>query len=159
MANLFSEWNTCQSIPLLNHYFGLTDSVSAGQAAYFRFRLFADEATNGWGWAIDDFYIGSNPPDVILSTNEALFQFKLNKNYPNPFNPTSTISWQLASAGHVQLTVFNVLGQKVKTLLDKEQKAGNHSIIFNASGLAGGLYFYKLKTDRFTKIRKMILLK
>lgn len=143
---------------LVNHDISLNDSLSDGQSAFFRFRLFADEATSGWGWAIDDFYIGPNPPDVILRTNGKPYQFKLNKNYPNPFNPTTTIKYQLPKTSKVILTVYNTLGQKVKTLVNQSQKAGNHSILFNASGLASGLYFYKLQSDRFMEIHKMILL-
>ncbi len=154
----FNNKTVADSGLLLSHNFNLNNSVTAGQAAYFRFRLYADEATNGWGWAIDDFYIGSNPIDVILSTNEKPFRFKLNKNYPNPFNPTTTIMYQLPMADRVELTVYNMLGQKVRTLVKAPQEAGSHTAVFNASGLASGLYFYKLKTDRFIKIRKMILL-
>ncbi len=145
---------------LLNHDFSLSDSITAGQKAYFRFRLFADEAANGWGWAIDNFYIGLNPPDVILSTNEIPYRFKLNKNYPNPFNPTTVISYQLSAVSQVKLIVYNILGQEVQTLVNARQKAGDHSIRFNAEGLANGMYIYRLTTaSGFSRTKKMMYIK
>ena len=85
-------------------------------------------------------------------------------NYPNPFNPTTTISFSIPNDGKVNLEVFNAKGQKVKTLVNERKAAGSHSIVWNGTDSRGntlnsGVYFYKIKSDRFTSTKKMILLK
>ncbi len=85
--------------------------------------------------------------------------YELYQNYPNPFNPATVIPYRLSKTGYVEVTVFNVLGEKLRTLISKKQEAGNHSVIFNGSLLPGGVYFYKLSTASFSQIHKMILLK
>ncbi len=91
-------------------------------------------------------------------------QFKLNQNYPNPFNPTTHIDFQLQKADHVTLTIFNVLGEKVITLVDARLKAGEHQYTWNGRNQKGqimpsGIYFYKLETKSGSQIRKMMLIK
>ncbi len=87
-------------------------------------------------------------------------KFELKQNYPNPFNPSTVIRFSLPQDGFVKLTVYNSLGQKVKTLLSKEMTAGSFEEPFNASGLPSGLYVYRLSVDdKFTSEKKMILLK
>ena len=85
--------------------------------------------------------------------------YSLNQNYPNPFNPSTTIEYALPKAGNVQLVVFNTIGQEVSRLMDGYQVSGNYSIKFNANNLTTGVYFYRLKTDNFVSIKKMILIK
>jgi hypothetical protein len=85
--------------------------------------------------------------------------YKLKQNYPNPFNPSTAISYQLTAISHVELTVYNALGQRVQTLVNKGQPAGSYNVTFNAQGLASGIYFYQLKAGGFDQIRKMILLR
>lgn len=80
----------------------------------------------------------------------------LHQNYPNPFNPITVISYQLPSVSNVELTVYNTLGEKVKTLVNGRQPAGDYHISFDASGLASGVYVYKLKAGMFTQTRTMI---
>lgn len=85
---------------------------------------------------------------------------QLKQNYPNPFNPSTAISYQLSEVNTVELAVYNVLGQKVATLVNGRQEAGAYSIFFNAEGLSSGIYYYKLDTDGDKmQIKKMILLK
>jgi len=91
--------------------------------------------------------------------------FELEQNYPNPFNPVTTIAYSLASPGHVKIEVFNVLGQRVKTLVDANQSAGAFKVQFDASEVTSGLYFYQLTVDNvrstgaFTRIKRMLVLK
>ncbi|RMI24673.1 MAG: T9SS C-terminal target domain-containing protein [Calditrichaeota bacterium] len=92
-------------------------------------------------------------------TGEVPLTFDLKQNYPNPFNPSTTITYQLARPGKVELDIFNMLGQKVKTVVNQRQSAGVYRVQFDARGLASGIYFYRLKTDQFVKIRKMVLMK
>ncbi|HGY54827.1 MAG TPA: Omp28-related outer membrane protein [Caldithrix abyssi] len=85
--------------------------------------------------------------------------FSLEQNYPNPFNPITAISYRLSAVSDVKLTVYNVLGQKIKILVNEKQSAGKYRVTFDASGLAGGVYFYRLQAGEFTAIKKMILMR
>ncbi len=85
--------------------------------------------------------------------------FRLYQNYPNPFNPITTIKYSLANTSHVELNIYNILGQKVKTLVNRVQHKGLYVYTFDASQLASGLYFYRLKTKQSISVKKMILLK
>jgi hypothetical protein len=86
-------------------------------------------------------------------------QYALNQNYPKPFNPSTEISFALPEQARVNLTVFNVLGQKVVTLVDKELEAGEHTVTFEADQYGSGVYFYRLATSKFHETKKMVLLK
>ncbi len=83
----------------------------------------------------------------------------LHQNYPNPFNPATTIRFTLPQAGHVTLKVFDVLGREVATLVDEKLAAGDHAVVFEASDLSNGVYFYRLTAGAFTQIRKAVLIK
>ncbi|MGD9487778.1 MAG: T9SS type A sorting domain-containing protein [Calditrichaceae bacterium] len=85
--------------------------------------------------------------------------FVLRQNYPNPFNPETTIEFELKSASGVELSVYNILGQKIATLLDKNMNAGLHKLQFDGKNLPSGLYFYRLKAGTQEFIRKMQLIK
>jgi C1A family cysteine protease len=81
------------------------------------------------------------------------------RNYPNPFNPSTVINYNLPSASDVQLTVFDIMGKEIRTLVNRHQQAGEYKVTFDASNLANGVYFYKLSADNITQVRKMILMK
>lgn len=95
--------------------------------------------------------------DVVKDVVPA--KFSLYQNFPNPFNPTTKISFSLEKTGHATLTVYNMLGQKLATLIDKKLSSGYHQIDFDASHLSNGVYFYKLESSDKVSIRKMLLLK
>jgi len=95
----------------------------------------------------------------IEDENEIPKEFSLAQNYPNPFNPSTKISWQLPVSSHVSLTIYDVLGYEVKTLVDEYKPAGNYEVEFNASSLASGIYFYKIQAGSFVETKKMILLR
>ncbi len=86
-------------------------------------------------------------------------QFALNSNYPNPFNATTVINYQLPASCHVKLEVYNIIGQKVVTLVDEKQEAAYRSVIWDASEISSGLYFYKLTAGDFTETKRMMLVK
>jgi hypothetical protein len=96
----------------------------------------------------------SPPPATNPVDNYVLYQ-----NYPNPFNPTTTIRYELPQDGIVTINIYNILGQKVKTLLNEFKRADRYEITFNGAGLASGVYFYTLKVNNFIKTKKMILLR
>lgn len=85
--------------------------------------------------------------------------FSLYQNYPNPFNPSTKIAFKLGKAGNTNLAVYNVLGQKVATILSADLAAGYHELEFNSSNLPSGIYFYKLDSGDFSAVKKMMVLK
>ncbi len=97
--------------------------------------------------------------DAVSVEDEAPTAFSVDQNTPNPFNPTTTISFNLVAAGEVSIDVFNVAGQKIDTLADGFMDAGEHSVVWNASGFSAGVYFYTIKSGDFTKTMKMTLVK
>jgi len=98
--------------------------------------------------------------DINIPKN---INFKLSQNYPNPFNPSTLISYQIPHAGLVTLKIYNIIGQKVATLVDKVYPAGKYTVTFNLSNgrfeLPSGIYFYQLKTGNYVETKKMVLLK
>ncbi len=86
-------------------------------------------------------------------------QFSLAQNYPNPFNPTTVISFTIPKESNVKLSVFNVLGEKVATLINEVKNSGTYKINFNGSNLASGIYVYRLEAGGFTSSKKMLLIK
>ncbi len=95
--------------------------------------------------------------DDILT--EIPIAYALHQNYPNPFNPVTTIRYDMVRSGDVRIIVYNLLGQKVVTLVDENRPAGFHSVKFDATRYSSGIYFYMIETDVFRKIRRMVLVK
>src|SRR6056297_675746 len=92
-------------------------------------------------------------------TNGLPVAFELNQNYPNPFNPTTQIDFALPEASDVRLEIFNVIGQRVSILVNEQRTAGYHNVMFDASSLASGVYFYRIQAGSFVKTQKMMLVK
>jgi len=84
--------------------------------------------------------------------------YHLQQNYPNPFNPITMISYQLAVSNDVELTIYNILGQRVATLVSEVQEAGQYQVKWDARGMASGIYYYQIKSGEFTNVKKMVLL-
>ena len=121
-------------------------------------------------------YVGTYPDEVIDSSSviytrtslekgsltegkEIPGEFELSANYPNPFNPSTTIRYGLPEKAHVKLELFNMLGQSVAILIDGEQAAGYHSAVFEARAIASGVYVYRLRADSFVQTKRFLLLK
>jgi hypothetical protein len=85
--------------------------------------------------------------------------FKLQQNFPNPFNPSTSIQYELNSRQFVTLKVYDVLGNEVAILINEEKPAGIYEVKFNGTGLPSGIYFYRLQTESFIETKKMVLLK
>ena len=85
--------------------------------------------------------------------------FTLYPNYPNPFNPSTTIKYTLNKTNFVSLAIYDIRGEQIKRLIEDEQSAGAYTVNWNASNLSSGLYFYRLKAGEFVQTRKMILIK
>lgn len=104
----------------------------------------------------DDFQ--GHVTDVEPGTNFPI-EYSLMQNYPNPFNPATKIRYSIPEAGFVKLSVYNVLGQEVASLVNEFQTPGNHEVELNALYLSSGMYIYKLSTNGFNSVKKMMLLK
>ena len=85
--------------------------------------------------------------------------YKLSQNFPNPFNPSTTIQYSLPKTVHVRLTVYNVIGQEVAILVDGVMNSGNHRAVFTAGNIASGLYLYRLEADGQVITKKMLVMK
>jgi len=85
--------------------------------------------------------------------------FGLEQNYPNPFNPTTNIMYTVPSKEYVNLTVYNILGEKIATLVDEEKAPGKYTVTFDGSRLPSGVYFYRLHAGKFNETREMVLVK
>jgi hypothetical protein len=105
--------------------------------------------------------------DSIMSISTGIFDkhknllssFNLYQNYPNPFNPSTMISYQLPMTSEVELSIYNILGQKVQTLVLEKQNAGNLQVEWDASGFSSGIYYYKIEAGEFQDVKKMVLLR
>lgn len=116
-------------------------------------KVAASDISNGLFVIGTSIFVGQN------NFTQVSKDFRLYQNYPNPFNPTTSISFDLKSKSHVRLTISDVLGNEVMTLLDKTQQPGSYNIKVNGSELSSGIYFYKLETENYSQVMKMILVK
>ncbi|RPI73912.1 MAG: T9SS C-terminal target domain-containing protein [Ignavibacteriales bacterium] len=89
----------------------------------------------------------------------AVNDYKLSQNYPNPFNPVTVISYQVPVKGFITLKVYDIIGREVQTLVNEEKAAGKYEIHFDASSLSSGVYFYKILSENYSDIKKMVFLK
>jgi len=116
-----------------------------------------------WDGPANHWFIGHDSVKGVITNqvdvDEAPAAFAVAQNAPNPFNPTTTISFTNAEAGNVAIDVFNVAGQKVDTIASEFMSAGSHSVVWDASGFSAGVYFYTVKSGDFSKTMKMTLLK
>jgi flagellar hook assembly protein FlgD len=104
--------------------------------------------------------------DAETGVKKGMFsaEYRLNQNYPNPFNPATTISFSLAENARVNLTVYNLRGQRIFSLISGEINAGRHEVIwkgrdFQGNAVPAGIYFYRLETENFTAMKKMLFIK
>jgi Secretion system C-terminal sorting domain len=162
------------SIDVANYYFIYTgaystqdfaQNISGYSSAYdVAFDANKDMYTQSfYSWTVERWHNSHTLQTITLGvrdvSNSVPEQYSLAQNYPNPFNPATTIQFSLKTGSHVELTVTNVLGQPVKTLVNEEVAAGTHEVTFDASAMASGIYFYTLRTGSFIETKKMILTK
>ena len=125
----------------------------------WRVSAFNDVGSSGW----TDITKFKTAQDTILSVNnneiDVPKEYYVDQNYPNPFNPTTVISFGLPKSGITTLKIYNILGQEVAVLVNEYLEAGNYKFEFNASDLASGMYVYRLQSQEYVSIKKMLLLK
>lgn len=132
-----------------------------GQLVKFRWRDISDESLETQGTALDNIRIVTIPkPTGVKSGEEQIpVGYSLSQNYPNPFNPTTLIRYSLGESGRINLRIFDILGNEIAVLVDREETAGVHEVSFDGSNLASGVYFYNLRAGEFNETRKLMLLK
>jgi len=135
-----------------------------GSTVFLRFNLSSDGGVEGDGWYLDDIAVTtySDPLTGIEPITGVPTKIELNANYPNPFNPNTTISFGIPKAEQVTLTIFNVLGQPIRELVNNELAAGNYELNWDGRDSSGkqvssGLYFYSLQSESQRLVRKMML--
>ncbi|MFQ5652651.1 MAG: FlgD immunoglobulin-like domain containing protein [bacterium] len=147
-----------------NHSVNLLETFQPDDEVLLRFRLNIDEGTNGWGWAIDNLAIQTEPVSVQAGPQLPTV-FTLSQNYPNPFNPTTRIHYTLPRDSQVVLRIFNVVGQKVRDLVvNNRQAAGAYTAVWDGKddfgrAVASGLYIYHIEAGDFVQSRKMTLIR
>lgn len=152
-----SDWHVIGNVrgqgdsPLGHNYLYSDETVSAGNT--YSYRL-VDVSHDGSRTVMNRIVTVEAGIESALPTEFALIQ-----NYPNPFNPSTQIAFSLPEAADVSLVVFDALGRQVATLVSSSLAAGSHTMTFDASNLAAGLYFYQLKAGDFSAVRKMMLIK
>ena len=140
----------------LNNVFELTP----GAAVTVRFTVIANDGTDSVKVTGDDRVVYVNRYEFLSTEGEGIpTEFALHENYPNPFNPTTTLRFDLPNISDVNLTIYNMLGQKVKTFNMRSTPAGYHSIKWNASNLSSGIYFLIISSKDITETHKLVLIK
>lgn len=133
-----------------------------GKKIKIRWRDVSDETLNSEGTALDDVEIIAIPELTgVQNENKTIVpaEYFLNQNFPNPFNPSTTINFGLPRKVKVVLAVYNILGEKITELVNAEMQSGAHIVSWNAAGYPSGIYFCSIKTAEFNQTKKMILIK
>jgi hypothetical protein len=116
-----------------------------------------------YGWTVEKWRYNGTLPDFTTGVEELGGElpsgYSLSQNYPNPFNPTTTIEFSVPQSGFVSLKVFDLLGREVATLANEVKTAGNYRATFDARNLPSGTYFYSLKTDGYSSVKSMVIVK
>ena len=116
----------------------------------------AHQTTEVWTYT----FLGNKDGNKLSTEQDIVANvFSLEKNYPNPFNPTTTIEYSIGIAGPAKLMIYDILGREVVSLVNEYKQVGRHKVMWNASTMSSGVYFYRLETPTFTKTQKMILMK
>jgi len=172
-VNVWTGYDGFENLTWTETVLDISDIADMESAVYIRWGMEAENAFNPFGgFNIDDIeiiavYDSTQPATDISETDDGVFpdQFELDQNYPNPFNPATRISFSLPKAAEVRLEIFNILGQRIVTLLDGDlMRAGEHTVRWDGyiqSGhiAASGIYFYRLKAGDAVDSKKMIMLK
>jgi hypothetical protein len=123
-------------------------------AGYYRLRQID---LDGTVWHSEGIFV----PTIFAEVSEGEMPkvFALHQSYPNPFNPSTTIGFDVPVATHVSVEVFNMIGEKMTTLVNEVKLPGRYRILFNGDGMSSGLYFYRMRTSGFVSVRQMVLMK
>lgn len=131
-------------------YFNISDNAPIGEEAEIKFRI-TDNTNKSW---FKSYKVKVTPPKV----------FEVYQNYPNPFNPSTTIKCSIPQDAFVTVKIYNILGEEVSTFLNKEMKTGVHEVVFDATNISSGFYFYVVEAKaadgkKYFDTKKMIVIK
>jgi hypothetical protein len=138
---------------LMQHTYTWTDQHATLATYYYRVEMV--DLNGGTSYSTPIEVTGA----LSVGENGKPLVFKLSQNYPNPFNPSTTIEYSIAAEGHVSLTIYNILGEQVATLVDEHQTPGRYSLNWNASNYASGVYIYRLTSGANVQVHSMLLVK
>jgi hypothetical protein len=132
-----------------------------GSSVLIRFRLSTDGGEERDGWSLDDIRIVHyNFAPLSADSNPVIADsYELLQNFPNPFNPSTTIRFSIPQSGQTELAVFDLIGRRISTLIERELHAGSYTARFETEGLSAGIYFYRLVSGSYTSTKKMTVLK
>jgi len=130
----------------ISRNYSFTDNYIISGVYYYRLKILDNNGEYKYG------------PEIQVTVTNPV-SFEISQNYPNPFNPSTSVKYSIPSDANVSLIVYNIKGEVVKKLVDSFQKAGYYNISVDGSGLASGIYFYRIDAGKFSQTRKMILLK
>lgn len=151
--------------------FGISHSTNSGQTWFYEnsglpnnssFSLVRDDEGYIYTGTTNGIYKSNNPvvnPVVINETFNSLTNYFLLNCYPNPFNPSTAIEYQVPKTSKVKISVFNLVGEEITVLVNEEKSQGKYTIEFNGTNLPSGVYFYKMQAENFTSTKKFVLLK
>ena len=148
-------------------YFPLTDSYTANLMVYgeageeLSFKIYKSGSEYSFSETITftvNGIVGNDIEPVLFKADPVPTAFGLSQNYPNPFNPVTTISYELPAPSSILISVYNIQGQLVETLVNGQIEAGYHSVVWNADNFASGVYIVKLTADNYTQTQKMLLM-
>jgi len=147
---IFSE-----DLDVVKNYYLIRD-LEKNKKYYWHVRAKNNIGIGTWS---DIWNFTTSPPTAINDKIKLPIKFSLYANYPNPFNPTTTIKYVIPQQSFVNIAIYNLLGEKLVTLVNEEKSPGNYEVIFDGSSLASGVYFYRMQADNFFEVKKLILLK
>jgi len=136
--------------------FGDTDGLCVDPMSV---QILVKISSNGLVFWYDTLEIAVAVSNIEMDKSALPKSFVLEQNYPNPFNPVTMINYQLPITNYVNLSIYNLLGQKVTTLVNKRQQAGYHEVEFNGQNLSSGVYLYRIEAGEWRDVKKMILLR
>ncbi|RLC46102.1 MAG: hypothetical protein DRH57_06735, partial [Candidatus Cloacimonadota bacterium] len=169
IVSAFDKHGKCRSVGKYENDFWYFTVVGNVDGDDISFRLYDGKSVYESAETItftNDNVVGTpdNPITISMSTDKVPDVFKLTQNYPNPFNPDTKIAYQLPVASNVEISIYNIKGERVRTLVSGKKEAGYHSVIWNGKDnnnrtVSSGIYFYRINTDRFSDTKKMLLMK
>jgi hypothetical protein len=138
---------------------GINTGGTISTCAFNSFGFFTNQFSSVSRLAFTGFMVHSSVVNVSKGSTVLPQTFALSQNYPNPFNPTTVISYRLPVMSRVSMGIYDILGRRIASLVDEVKLAGSYSVIFDASALSSGVYFYRIQAALYTETKKLVVLK
>ncbi len=155
-TNAGANWNLINTVGM-----NVTSYSDSGLAhsTIFHYRIYAYNQAGNSAFSNIAFDTTFVPVGIVLNNNELPTEYKLYQNYPNPFNPITKIKFDIVTSEKVKITIFDILGCELATLVNRELEAGSYKADWNATNYPSGVYFYKLETVMYNETKRMVILK